>query len=86
MIFSQADARRDAAESRKRASAVFIWGEIGGEPSSEYLEFSRRSRKLFSKPESARLPVERCLAGEADRSEPRLTEVLAVYPTKLPGA
>src|ERR1700739_3295137 len=27
MIFCQADARRDAAESRKRASAVFIWGD-----------------------------------------------------------
>jgi len=71
MIFSPADARRDAAESRKRASAVFIWGEIGGEPIANYLEFSRGSRKLFSKPKSAGLPMERCLACEADRSEPR---------------
>src|ERR1700756_5182673 len=30
MIFCQADARRDAAESRKRASAVFIWGDWRG--------------------------------------------------------
>jgi hypothetical protein len=71
MILRQADARRDAVESRKRASAVFIWGKLEANQAETTSNLAGAHENCLATRNLLACPTWRSLADKIKKAEQR---------------